>query len=249
LRFYQEKQTATIDTMKKNILPLFFILASCKEVKLSPTAEIYIMAGQSNMAGRADIMSIDTNTSESVIFLDENGKWQIAEEPLHRFEKNRGLDCGLSFAKERLKQLPAGSQIALIPCAVGGSSIRQWLFDSVHRNQKLYTNLINRSSSTKHISGVLWMQGESDANDSMYKYFGNQARLFFMKLRKDLKCPIYVAELPSFQPYADSINRYIQQISEIHIIKSAGLKHKGDTLHLDSESQRELGRRFAAAVK
>ncbi len=57
------------------------------------------------------------------------------KEPLHLYEPNlMGLDCGLSFAKEIRSQIPENIKIVLIPCAVGGSSINQWVGDSLHRN-------------------------------------------------------------------------------------------------------------------
>lgn len=222
---------------------------SCNSVQLDPSAEIYLMAGQSNMAGRAEITILDTNSTDRIIFLNEKDKWRIAEEPLHKLEKLRGLDCGISFARERLKSLPPGSQVALIPCAVGGSSIRQWLNDSFYRGNRLYSNVLRKSKIAGKVKGVLWMQGENDANDSMYLDYPKYANSFFKKLKSDLSCPIYVALLPNFQGrYADSINQYIKNISGLEIISTEGLNHKGDTLHLDSQSQRHLGVRFANAV-
>ncbi|MBO9636095.1 MAG: hypothetical protein J7578_23530, partial [Chitinophagaceae bacterium] len=161
-----------------------------------------------------------------------------------------GLDCGISFAKERLKLLPPGSQIALVPCAVGGSSIKQWLYDSLYRNNKLYSNILRKSKLAPKIDGVLWMQGENDANDAMHAEFPLYAVPFFDQLRSNLNCPIHVALLPSFQgPYSDSINNHLKKIPGLNLINTSDLNHKGDTLHFDSNSQRILGARFAESVQ
>jgi len=52
-----------------------------------------------------------------------------------------------------------------------------------------------------------------------------------------------------FYSYPDSINKAIRQIAEtdkdILIIKTEDLSHKGDYLHFNSLSLRELGKRYA----
>ncbi|MBK8280133.1 MAG: hypothetical protein IPK94_08485 [Saprospiraceae bacterium] len=56
------------------------------------------------------------------------------QKPLHYYEPGRtGLDYGLSFGKDMIRQLDTSIYIGLIPCAVGGSSVEQWLGDSTHR--------------------------------------------------------------------------------------------------------------------
>ena len=62
---------------------------------------IFILAGQSNMAGRGFVEPVDTISKSRIISLDKNREWIYAKEPLHFYEPNlTGLDCGLSFAKE-----------------------------------------------------------------------------------------------------------------------------------------------------
>jgi hypothetical protein len=60
---------------------------------------------------------------------------------LHFYENIlTGLDCGLSFGNAIVKDAPARISVLLIPTAMGGSSISQWLGDSIHRDVKLLTN-------------------------------------------------------------------------------------------------------------
>ncbi len=116
-----------------------------EEVNNMPSKEnfyIFILAGQSNMAGRGIVEPQDTISSQYVLSLNSSNEWIYAKEPLHYYEPERaGLDCGLSFGKSLSVLYRKNITIGLIPCAVGGSSIEQWLGDSTHRGVKLYSNL------------------------------------------------------------------------------------------------------------
>src|SRR5689334_2300859 len=59
---------------------------------------IFLLAGQSNMAGRGFVEGEDTVSSPRVLALNKNNEWVYAKEPLHYYEPGRtGLDCGLAF--------------------------------------------------------------------------------------------------------------------------------------------------------
>ena len=93
---------------------------------------VFIMAGQSNMAGRGIVEPEDTVSDKRIFSINKDGQIIIAKEPLHFYEPERtGLDCGLSFAKTLITKIPDSISILIIPTAVGGSSISQWLGDSV----------------------------------------------------------------------------------------------------------------------
>jgi hypothetical protein len=67
------------------------------------------------------------------------------------------------------------------------------------------------------------------------------------------KIPVVVGELGRFyclkNPKAVELNKVLRHISDTHkniaLVTSEGLTHKGDTLHFDAASQRELGKRYA----
>ena len=106
---------------------------------------VFILAGQSNMAGRGAIdfnpFNGDTITNQRIQTINQNGEIVLAKEPLHFYEpKMAGLDCGLSFARTMLLSIPEDVTILLIPTAVGGSSIKKWIDDSVHRGVPLWSN-------------------------------------------------------------------------------------------------------------
>jgi hypothetical protein len=81
---------------------------------------VFILAGQSNMAGRGKVEPNDTIPNLRVLSINQNGELIIAKEPLHFYEPSMaGLDCGLSFGKEILKHIPDSITILIIPTAVG----------------------------------------------------------------------------------------------------------------------------------
>ena len=91
---------------------------------------VFILAGQSNMAGRGKIEPMDTIPDPRILTINKTGEVILAKEPLHFYEPTlTGLDCGLSFGKELLKYIPDSVSILLIPTAVGGSAIQQWISD------------------------------------------------------------------------------------------------------------------------
>jgi len=153
--------------------------------------------------------------------------------------------------------------IGLVPCAVGGSSIEQWIADSTYRDITLYSNLIDKArkaSAYGTIKGILWHQGETNASTGNYKNYKEKLEFFFTKLRNDLgdsDLPVYAGQLGSFLDrktnlFADSINNDLNKLSasfkNFYIINTSDLTPKPDSIHFNSRSQRIMGERFAKLV-
>jgi hypothetical protein len=225
---------------------------------------IFILAGQSNMAGRGFVQPQDTVSSPYVLALNKDNQWVYAKEPLHYYEPLRtGLDCGLSFGKKLSSLYKNNITIGLVPCAVGGSSIEQWLGDSTYHDVTLYSNMMKKikiASQYGIIKGILWHQGETNASKVNYKNYKQKLEIFFTKVRNDSgnpDLPVYAGELSSFlnrttNPFADSVNNDLHSLSvkmkNIYVIKTGDLTPKSDTIHFDSRSQRIMGERFAEMV-
>jgi hypothetical protein len=222
---------------------------------------VFIMAGQSNMAGRGIVEPEDTVSDKRIFSINKDGQIIIAKEPLHFYEPERtGLDCGLSFAKTLISKIPDSISVLIIPTAVGGSSISQWLGDSVFRNVKLFSNFLSKIEIGKQngiIKGILWHQGESDANKNNIPLHKQRLHLLFSKFRAEIgnnELPVLLGELGSFSNNpADfnlinkAIHDYVAEDKNSRVISTKDLKDKGDHLHFDSEGQRTMGKRFANA--
>jgi len=222
---------------------------------------LYILAGQSNMAGRGKVIEQDNKTHPRVYVLNKDKEWELAKDPLH-FDKPGivGVGPGLAFGKamagykERVK-------IGLIPCAAGGSPISSWTKGGYHNQTKShpYDDAVIRAKAViQHgvIKGIIWHQGESDSKPEKIKVYQAKLEELIGRFRRDLgdeNLPFVVAELGDFyvakNPNAESINRILENIPGIventACVDVSGLTHKGDVLHFDTRSSRQLGRRYA----
>ena len=220
---------------------------------------VFILAGQSNMAGRGLVEPQDTIPSERIFTISKEGEIIIAKEPLHFYEPSlTGLDCGLSFGRNIIEQVPDSISVLLIPTAVGGSSISQWLGDSIHRNVQLLTNFkqkVNLGKKYGEIKGILWHQGESDANNNDIPLYKNRLTELIVKFREIIgneNLPVLIGFLGSFSDNNENWQRINEQIrlyastdSNTIIINTSDLSEKGDKIHFNSVGQRILGQRFA----
>jgi hypothetical protein len=264
----------------KHLFILIISLAACKSVKKQERTTyfpkqdthvidvpkksetlVFILAGQSNMAGRGFVRPRDTIASDRILTINQKGALILAKEPLHFYEPTRtGLDCGLSFAKTLLKSIPDNITILLIPTAVGGSSLRQWINDSTYRSVQLLTNFKQKVALGKMygtIAGILWHQGESEANATNIPLFKNNLATLFTSFRSIVgnpELPILVGELGQFEPNATNKMMINQQLLELKnkdlftaLISSKNLQCMSDSVHFNSKSQRLLGKRYARA--
>jgi len=220
---------------------------------------VFIMAGQSNMAGRGHVEVKDTVPNNRILSINKAGQIIIAKEPLHFYEPSlTGLDCGLSFGKTLIKKIPENVSVLILPVAIGGSSISQWLGDSLYKNVKLFSNFKEKVAIGKQvgvIKGILWHQGESDANAKNIPLYKVRLSDLFVKFRweaGDNSLPILIGELASFSKNPEqfrlinkAINDYSIEDKHVAIISTGDLKHKGDSLHFNSAGQRMMGKRFA----
>ncbi len=256
--------------MKKNVLinevkivllltSLTFLLSASK---IQPkNLDLFLLIGQSNMAGRGVLESDIAITTPGIWMVNSNDEWVPAKNPVH-FDKPTvvGVGPGLSFA-ERVYSTRNKRNIGLIPCAVGGSGIDQWIAGVRHEQTGInpYDAMIERvrvAQQSGKIRAVLWHQGESDSSLEKSEVYEEKLRQFFVKLRKDLKLketPIIMGELGHFyiakNPTAVQINKAMIHLASteryLYYVSSEGLKDKGDETHFDSASAKILGERYA----
>ncbi|XP_038977527.1 probable carbohydrate esterase At4g34215 isoform X2 [Phoenix dactylifera] len=161
---------------------------------------IFILAGQSNMAGRGGVTGDRWNRvvppecrpSPAILRLNAGLRWEEAREPLHAdidVLKTCGVGPSMAFAHEILPSAAAPAVVGLVPCAIGGTKITQW-----GRGTPLYGEMVRRARAAGggggRMGGVLWYQGESDtvSRADAEAYMGRMEKLI-RDLRSDLGLP------------------------------------------------------------
>lgn len=244
------------------IVTLAFLSAGCsQQYENRRNFHLYILAGQSNMAGRGKVQGQEMQTHPRVYVLNQGNEWELAKDPLH-FDKPGivGVGPGLAFGKA-MAGYKKRVRIGLIPCAAGGSPISSWTKGGYHNQTKShpYDDAVRRAGAAMQsgvLKGIIWHQGESDSKPEKIQVYQAKLEQLIASFRRDFgdeKLPFVVAKLGDFyvarNPDAESINRILANISDkvenTACVDVSGLNHKGDVLHFDTESSRELGRRYA----
>ena len=235
--------------------------ASPAKLPAKEKLHVYLLMGQSNMAGRGEIEAEDKTPHARVLTLDTNGAWRPAVEPItHDKPKVLGVGPGVSFGKAMADKNPDVT-IGLVPCAFGGSPLQRWQKDG-----DLYSIAVHRAKlaiQTGTLKGVLWHQGESDSTPALAKTYGERLDQMIRDLRSGLDSPglpFVAGQLGEFlytrgsnnvaevRLVNDTLARLPERVLHTGCASSAGLNHKGDQLHFDTASQRELGRRYAVEM-
>jgi carbohydrate esterase-like sialic acid-specific acetylesterase len=230
-----------------------------------PRLDLFLLVGQSNMAGRGDIEAIDREPLDHVLALDAAGDWVPAVDPLHWDKPSAGVGLGRTFAQEYLRTHP-GVTVGLIPAAVGGSPISSWqpgkLYEETHSHP--YDDAIARARHALErgtLRAILWHQGESDRAPDLAPKYGAALTALIERFRRELhapRVPFLIGQLGQF-PGAGAWDEPTQSVDRAQrevaarvpysaFVPSAGLTSKPDNLHFDARSLRELGKRYAAAL-
>ena len=225
---------------------------------------LFLLVGQSNMAGRGAVAPEDKVAHPRVLMLNQAGEWVPAIDPLH-FDKPNvvGVGLGRSFGLAIAEARP-GVTIGLIPCAVGGSPIGAWQPGVFYQPTKSHPwdDALRRAKlalQSGTLQGILWHQGESDSNRELAPKYEAKLHDLIARLRSELGAPNVpfvagqmgqFAESPwsEFKQIVDRAHRELpRQVPHTAFVRSDGLAHKGDKVHFDAASYREFGQRYAEA--
>ncbi len=247
--------------MKKYLTLLFTIIATVTNAQQpDPDFELYILAGQSNMAGRGEVTdAYKTAGNANVLMLNKEGKWVQAAHPLHFDKPTAGVGPGLEFGVQMAKANPK-AKIGLIPVAVGGSPIESWLPGALDQatGTHPYDDAVARiklAMQTGVVKGIIWHQGESNSGRpaQVAKYLEQLKELItrFRTLVGNENLPFVAGELGRYATFGNinaEINKLPEALPNTAVATTENLIHKGDNLHFDSASADELGRRYAAKM-
>lgn len=253
-------------SLRFNTIQLLLLLFACALLSFPANAQkvnkdLFLLIGQSNMAGRGILENNPPHVNSKIWMIDRNNVWVPAKDPIH-FDKPTavGVGPGLSFA-QMVSESEYGKEIGLIPCAVGGSGIDDWQKGAQHSQTGIfaYDAMLSRVRTAKKdgkLKAILWHQGEQDSSKEKVVVYEEKLIRFFKQLRKDLKAkktPIIIGTLGDFytekNPIAGEVNQIItalpSKIKNVYVVFAQGLEHKGDQVHFSTEAQKEFGKRYA----
>lgn len=236
---------------------LSILIAFTSTVLAGPPQKIFILLGQSNMAGRATIEPEDTLPIPLVRLLNNQGTFEEARNPLNRYSNIRKdismqkLGPGYTFASTVVAELR--DTIFIIVNARGGTAIERFMKnDSTGYYEKTIFRIKQAMKNYPDLKpeAIIWHQGESNCDD--YEDYIAHLRILTEDYRRDLntpELPLIVGEIGEW----NLENRFIfekmklipDSIPNAYLVSSRNLKNI-DEFHFDTASQRELGKRYAA---
>ena len=244
---------------------LWLLAAPAQEVRL-PEKErfhLYLLVGQSNMAGRGKVVDEDRRPHPRVLALDKSGKWVPPVDPIHFDKRIAGVGLGRTFGIRIAEKNPKIT-VGLIPCAAGGSRIDSWKPGGYHGQTKShpYDDSIKRARIALKVGtlkGILWHQGEGDAHKGLAEAYEGKLHALIARFRKALGAadvPFIAGQMgrfdgvpwDDFKKRVDAAHRALpSKVSRCAFVSAEGLGQKGDKVHFNAEAYRELGKRYTAA--
>ena len=248
--------------------------------------DLWVLAGQSNMEGVGDLTDVET-PHPMVHSFQSREQWAVAEEPLHWLgesprpvhhtiwgmpmpaspaprdnTRTKGSGLGLTFAKTMAEA--TGVPVGLIPSAHGGTSMQQWEPSrKAMGGGSLYGATLERvRANGGKVAGILWYQGESDANTQDAPLYEARMTELVQSFRADFgqpDLPFYFVQLGGWvaDPSPEYVNGW-NSVRESQRLLSKTLPNAGmvsaidcgldDGIHIDTAGLKSLGKRLAAVA-
>ena len=239
------------------ILASLLIIASCSH---EPKYDVYLFIGQSNMAGRGDMLPEDTTVIPHAFILDDNDEIIPAKAPLNLYSTIRKrvgmqkINPAYNFAK-----IVAGTSkndMLMVVNARGGTALDQWLKNAPRDTFSIrgtddpeldgipmpsfYDEAVRRAKiAMEHgeLKAIIWHQGCSDSGPRTVQTYLDRLEGFVSDLRSDLgvgeEVPFIAGEIPYCYSGSRFFNPMIRNIEE-HIPYSAWVSAEGCGGNADS---------------
>lgn len=224
-----------------------------------PKLDLFLLIGQSNMAGRGTLSTEYLDTLDNVFLLTPNAGMEPAINPLNKYSnirkalKMQQIGPAYEFSKKIVSE--TGATIGLIVNARGGSSVNSWEKGNKDRYYEKTLGRMKNALKWGTLKAVLWHQGESDTRQA--DTYMNKLSDMVGNFRTDLGYPkvLFVAgELAYWRKESATFNAMIRTISTA-IPYSTWVTAEGLTPlinmtdpHFDASSQLILGERYAEKV-
>ena len=231
--------------------------------------DVYLLIGQSNMAGRGELLEEDYAEIPNVYLLDSEGTPVAAKNPMNIYSSIRKagdslqqMGPGASFASTVVEQ--TGRKLLLVVNARGGSAIAEWAKGATATSPSFYDEAVRRTQQAMEygaLKGILWHQGCSDQKNTSYM---TQLTALAKNLRNDFGAdvPFIVGQLGDWRSSSANFNTNIQNVND-YIIYSDWVSSQGcvpiiteesdgqpdlTDPHFNRASQITMGKRYAQKI-
>lgn len=227
---------------------------------------VFLLGGQSNMAGIAPTSKLKSpysKTSQSFrVFHD--GEWQFLKPGM--LDKKKRFGPEVSFGHSVAKAYP-DADIRLVKYAKGGTNLyQQWSPDQKGKQYKLFMAHANAALADLdqqgikyEIAGMLWLQGEADANKGKGDLYEENLTKFIKHMRSKFKTPEMPFILARIRDYygkesghnkmvRDAQDKVAESMKNVTCFDTDDLPmaNKG---HYSADGYITIGKRFTQAIQ
>lgn len=230
--------------------------------------DVYLMIGQSNMAGRGEFESRDTiEPLSGVYLLDQDGNPVEAVAPFNRYSTIRkdislqGYSPANKFSE--LMHARTGRKVLIVSNARGGSSVDHWQPGDSHAFLDEAVRRTLQAMKFGRLKGIAWHQGETNIQKGIAGYV-EKFKTMINALRDSLgegDVPVVIGQVGQWKwaPAADVrrfndsvVPKISREVKNCGYVVSDGLARrypdKERDPHFGRKAQMELGRRYAEAM-
>jgi hypothetical protein len=247
------------------VIALFSSVPSSSLAEKSKTVKVFLLGGQSNMLGADKAEKLESPYSEALpkvrIWHPATKDW-AALSPESVNTRDRGcFGPEISFGHAMANTFPA-DDVRLVKYAVGGRSLYEdWApakgmtYDKFMRTAKEALVDLDAEGVAYEVAGMLWLQGESDAEEAQAESYKKNLSEFIVHMRtefKTAKMPFVIARVRS---------HYGGETGQAQIVRDAQ-KEMGESMeqvawfdtddcsmlnagHYDADGLILIGKRFA----
>jgi len=254
----KEFSTADLNTISRTN-SVSNVLKKINGVGSSTEVHVFLLAGQSNMVGRAAFDSGTGYPAGTLQYPQPTGyptytdtTTIAASPPLDHWDENPG-DMGLALQFTIDYASATGVRVVLIPAADGGTGFvsNHWNpGDAQYEHAVDATNALMAANPDWIFKGILWHQGEADKTNSNFKV---QFHKMIQQMREDItvadqNTPFILGQLLVGGGGTSVLNSAVLTNTPTYnyqtaLVSSASLT-SSDNLHFDAASLRTFGTRY-----
>lgn len=224
---------------------------------------VFMLMGQSNMAGVAPREASDANTDQRMKIWGgcnmPQRQWNtVTNPPLNDCPGEKGwnlnntVDPGIWFAKTLLPRLPAGDTIGMIGTAESGESINTFITNGSHHAMILRKiSEVKAASPPARFAGIIFHQGESDSGQSTWP--GKVVQLYNEVKAAwgvNFDVPFILGELPAggcCSGHNTRVHEAAELLPDGHWVSQEGTRVM-DQYHFDHASVVLMGQRYGESM-